>query len=486
MRGPSSKARHPHWSKRYARRLILTDILVILVAVVGSHILWFGLEVSQLAIASDSANIRLSYFVVSIILIVSWLVSVAAFDTRDARVIRLGPTEYKRVFDASLRLFGLVAIVAMLFKVDVARGYILTAFPVGVILLIGTRWLWRQWLVKQRQDGGYSAKTLLVGSFASVGMVADQLARFPYAGFRVVGMCVPAANAKDRHPDHPEIPIVGTIGNVAEAAKSTGADSVILTSTDSLPPRVVRRITWSLENSRIDLAIAPSLTEIAGPRIHTRPLAGLPLLHVEVPRYQGGMLWGKTLFDFFGAMLAVVILSPVLLVVAILIKSTSKGPVFFRQARVGLNGVPFRIFKFRTMVADAEELLPVLVADNEGKGLLFKLKNDPRITPFGNWLRRFSLDELPQFFNVLLGDMSVVGPRPPLPSEVEKYEPHVRRRLLVKPGITGPWQISGRSDLSWDDGVRLDLYYVENWTLMGDMVLIWRTIKAVISQRGAY
>lgn len=483
---PTGRPKQLHWSRRYSRILIITDLLVVMVAVLGSHVLWFGLARSQLDIGSDTSALRLSYLMVSLILICSWLISIAAFDTRDSRVVGVGAVEYKRVFDASLRLFGLLAIVALVLKLDVARGYVLTAFPVGVILLIGARWLWRQWLVKKRRAGGYSAQTLLVGSFASVGAVADQLARFPYVGMRAIGMCVPAAESLRRHPDHPDIPVVGTIKDVAAAAKAVGADSVILTSTDALPPRTVRRITWSLEATGVDLAVAPALTDIAGPRIHTRPLAGLPLLHIEVPRYEGSTRWAKALFDFMGAVFALVVLSPVLLAIALLVKLSSPGPVFFRQERVGLNGVPFRMLKFRTMVADAEQLLAGLAADNEGKGLLFKLKDDPRITRLGRVLRRYSLDELPQFFDVLKGSMSIVGPRPPLPREVEKYEPHVRRRLLVKPGITGPWQISGRSDLNWEDGVRLDLYYVENWSLMGDLVLIWRTVKAVVSQRGAY
>lgn len=481
-----SSSSRTHWAHDYRRRLMVTDILVVIFAVAGSQFLWLGLTPSQVTIGDNQAALRLSYLTVSAVLIISWLVSLAAFDSRNSRFTGIGPTEFKLVFDASLRLFGLVAIVALLFKVDFARSFILTAFPSGVILLIGTRWLWRQWLMKQRLNGKHLATALLVGSFDSINSVADQFQRFPHAGFRAIGMCVPASAVDGQHPEHPEIPVLGSISDVTDIARSCGADSVILTSTDALPPRVVRRIAWSLEASGIDLAVAPALTDIAGPRIHTSPLAGLPLIHVEVPRYQGGAQWAKTAFDIaFGAM-AIIALSPVILVISILIKLTSSGPVFFRQERVGLNGIPFRMFKFRTMVANAEELLPGLAAQNQGRGLLFKLKSDPRITPFGSFLRRFSLDELPQFFNVLVGHMSVVGPRPPLQSEVAEYEPEVRRRLLVKPGITGPWQISGRSDLSWDDGVRLDLYYVENWTLMGDLVLIWRTIKAVVTQHGAY
>jgi exopolysaccharide biosynthesis polyprenyl glycosylphosphotransferase len=228
--------------------------------------------------------------------------------------------------------------------------------------------------------------------------------------------------------------------------------------------------------------------DIGGPRIHTRPVAGLPLIHVETPRYEGSVLFAKRAFDIIASGIFIVLLSPLLLAIALIVRLSSPGPVLFRQPRVGLNGSEFRMFKFRSMVTDAESRLAKLEDTQRAAGntVMFKMKDDPRVTPVGKFIRRFSIDELPQLFNVFAGTMSLVGPRPPLQREVDLYENHVHRRFLVKPGITGLWQVSGRSDLSWEDTVRLDLYYVENWSITGDLVILWRTIKAVIESDGAY
>lgn len=479
--------RSPLWALQYVRRLIWTDILSVAVAVIGAQIVWFGRDGEILGVNDYVAGISVSYFAVSLALIGLWLMFLAIFDTRDSRIVGLGASEYKRIGLSSLRLFGLVAIVSLLFKIDLARGYLILAFPAGLLLLLASRWLWRKWLVRQRQHGRFLARTILVGSVRSTAIVAEQLERFPHAGLSAIGVCLPRSSQPlDFHPDYPELPVLGSIDKIADLVTEHHASTVILSSSESLTSAQTRRISWSLEGSGVDLAVAPGLTDIAGPRIHTRPLAGLPLLHIEVPTYRASRRWVKWMFDFLGALFIMIVLSPVYLVLAVLVKTTSKGPVFFLQERVGLNGDHFRMVKFRTMVANAEDLLDQLEGHNEGAGLLFKIRDDPRVTRVGKWMRRLSLDELPQFFNVLRGEMSIVGPRPPLPSEVAKYEPHVHRRFLVRPGITGPWQISGRSDLSWDDGVRLDLYYVENWSLIGDFILIWRTIGAVLKQRGAY
>jgi exopolysaccharide biosynthesis polyprenyl glycosylphosphotransferase len=473
------------WPRRYAARLFVTDLVIVAVAVFGSQVLWFGLYPATVHVITDSDHAPLDYYGFSVLLIAAWVATLTIYATRDRRVVGIGSMEYKRIFDASLRLFGLVAITAVLIQLNLARGYIVTAFPAGVVLLIASRWAWRRWLMRRRWEGHFSARVLLVGSKESVGYIIEQLARFPFAGYRAVGACIPDSD-NDGGAELSGIPIVGNLGQVVSAVNKLRADTVILTSSDHLSPAVVRRISWSLESMNIDLAVAPALTDIAGPRIHIRPLAGLPLLHVEVPRYEGSKRSAKAVFDLSVAVVTILVLSPVFLVLALLVGLTSRGPIFFRQKRVGLNGEVFSMIKFRTMVADAEELQNDLAHANEGQGLLFKIRDDPRITKVGRVLRRYSLDELPQFFNVVRGDMSIVGPRPPLVNEAERYEPEVRRRLLVRPGITGPWQISGRSDLSWDDGVRLDLYYVENWSLTGDLVLIWRTVNAVIRSQGAY
>jgi exopolysaccharide biosynthesis polyprenyl glycosylphosphotransferase len=261
---------------------------------------------------------------------------------------------------------------------------------------------------------------------------------------------------------------------------------VACTSSWRLGSGGLRRLGWALEGQDVDLVVSPGLTDVAGPRVLTRPVAGLSLLHVEAPVFAGPQLAVKTAIDRIAAAVLLTLLSPLFALVAVLIRRDHGGPVFFRQERVGKGGTTFPMLKFRTMKVGAEAMLPSLLDRSEGQGPLFKLRDDPRITHIGATLRRYSLDELPQLVNVLRGQMSLVGPRPPLASEVETYGSDVRRRLLVKPGMTGLWQINGRSDLSWDESVRFDLYYVENWSVMSDLIILWRTGRAVRHSSGAY
>lgn len=473
-----------HWSRSIATKLFVTDLVMIVIAVAIGHLTSFGFRDNTIPV-QDSVS-PISYLALSVIIVAGWIIALTINSSRDRRILGIGSLEYKRVFDASFGVFAILAAGALLLKLDLARGYVLVAFPLGLLLLGAGRWFWRQWLVRQRLKGDYALLSILVGSRESIGYMADQLARFPYAGYRAIGACLPKAELGDDGDEVHGLPVLGSFSDVAAVATRMHADSVILTSSDQLPPATVRRITWSLESSPIELAVAPALTEIAGPRIHIRQLAGLPLLHIAVPTYEGSKQAAKTVFDVSTAIVLSILLSPVLLVLALVVGLSSRGPVIFKQERVGLNGKTFKMLKFRTMVDGAEDRLDELIPLNEGSGPLFKVRDDPRVTKVGRVLRRFSLDELPQLWNVIRGDMSIVGPRPPLPSEVERYEPEVRRRLLVKPGVTGPWQISGRSDLSWAEGVRLDLFYVENWTLFGDLLMIWRTLRVVIRRHGAY
>ena len=248
----------------------------------------------------------------------------------------------------------------------------------------------------------------------------------------------------------------------------------------------LRELAWQLEATGTDMCVAPALLDVAGPRTTIRPVAGLPLLHVDHPELTGAKQAVKAGFDKVVAGLGLLLLSPLFLLIAARIKVHDGGPVFFRQVRVGKDGRRFRVFKFRTMVVDAERQKARLADSNEGAGALFKMRRDPRVTRPGAWLRRWSLDELPQLINVVIGDMSLVGPRPALPAEVARYHDHMRRRLVVKPGITGLWQVNGRSDLSWEDAVRLDLRYVENWSLALDLQILWKTGSAVFRGNGAY
>jgi exopolysaccharide biosynthesis polyprenyl glycosylphosphotransferase len=474
------------WARGYATRLVMSDFVVIAWAVIGTQIAWFGTLDSELNLSKYRGGFALNYSLISVILIGSWVVFLALFGTRDSRIIGTGTNEYKRVVDATVRLFGIVAIVAFLFQLDLARGYIVLSLPVGTLALLASRWIWRQWLTAQRAKGRYSSRVLLVGSRVSVAAIAKELHRVPQAGYVVVGACVPGDTIGELLLGR--IPVSNNLDQLSASMSASGADTVVVTSSDELPPERIRELSWSLEPGRQHLVLAPSLTDVGGPRIHMRPVAGLPLIHVETPRYEGLKRFSKRAFDIIFSALLILVLSPLLAAVAIGVRLSTPGGVLFRQDRVGLNGAHFKMLKFRSMVFDAEQRLTTLevMERAEGNTVMFKMKNDPRVTPIGGFLRRFSIDELPQLFNVLGGSMSLVGPRPPLEREVAIYEHHVHRRFLVKPGITGLWQVSGRSNLSWEDTVRLDLYYVENWSITGDLTILWRTARAVLARDGAY
>ena len=469
------------WMKRYAHRLVITDVLVLVWVVFGVQIAWFGLDSANVALSGSVADLAIGYTSVSVVVIAAWLVVLALFDTRDHRYIGTGSSEYRRIVDASVRLFAFVAIVAYVFKIDLARGYVFIAFPLGTLVLMLSRWIWRQWLNGQRQHGGYSARVLLVGSLASVQHLAGELARHPEEGYRVVAACVPDGRAGDTVPGT-LIPVAGRVADALEALRGTGADTVAVTSSEELTAQAVRELSWGLEGGRQHLIVAPSLTQINGPRIHTRPVAGLPLIHVEMPRYEGAAHYLKRAFDMIGALVLIALLSPMLIIVALAVKLTSTGPVLYRQERIGQNGEPFAMLKFRSMRVNAdEELAALLAAQGRADEPLFKVENDPRVTSIGRFLRKHSLDEFPQLFNVLSGSMSLVGPRPQREGEVALYDDAARRRLLLKPGMSGLWQVGGRSSLGWEDAIRLDLYYVENWSLTGDLVILWKTVRAVLA-----
>lgn len=482
----SPHSRSPHrWRERFALRLWITDLLVLIWVVYGTQLLWFGWGRVDISVREDSRLSDISYWVFSAVLVVAWMATLALVDSRDYRVIGTGTEEYVRVARASFGVFGTIAIFAFLTRIDVARGYLLISLPVGIGVLVLTRWLWRQWLVAHRRLGEYSARVLLVGSRQSVTQIARDLRRSPDAGYHVVGACVPDGKVADVI-DGTDLPIMGSVDAIDRALAATGADTVAVTSTDDLPAHKVKQISWMLESGRQHLVLAPSITDIAGPRIHARPVSGLPLIHVETPRFSSGQRFVKRTLDIIGAAVLLVLLSPVLLVVAAVVKLTSPGPVFYRQERIGRGGKPFGMLKFRSMRTGADrELKDLLAAQGTDTQPLFKVKDDPRITPVGRFIRKYSLDELPQLMNVLSGSMSLVGPRPQIADEVALYTDAARRRLLARPGITGLWQVSGRSTTTWDEAVRLDLYYVENWSLIADIAILIKTVKAVVAPGGS-
>jgi exopolysaccharide biosynthesis polyprenyl glycosylphosphotransferase len=473
------------WRRSYARRLAWCDLLVIAWAVFGAQLIWFGVDAPRVTVPEQLTPFTVNYTLISLTLVAFWMIALGVGATREYRIVGSGPDEYKRVAASSLQLFGLIAIIGFAFQIEFSRGYLLVALPAGLVALLIERWLWRQWLTSVRRMGQYSARCVVVGTSRSIDEIVDVLARQPGHGYHVVAACSATPNTVvTRIPEEH----VASVAQLQTVMAEHTADTVIMVGGHGLSPRDVRELSWSLVPDEQHLVMVPNLIDVAGPRIHTRPVAGLPLVHVETPRYEGASRFTKRAFDVIGGLIAIVLLSPVLVAAVIAVKATSRGPLLFRQERIGRNGETFRMIKFRSMVVDAEARLQELLGEQRDAGneVLFKLQHDPRVTPVGRFMRRYSIDELPQLFNVLGGTMSLVGPRPPLSREVDAYDDAARRRLLVRPGLTGLWQVSGRSSLSWDESIRLDLYYVENWSLMGDVVLLWRTVKAVFARDGAY
>lgn len=472
------------WRIRTSRTLRFVDAFVIIWAVAGAYVIRFGFEPS-----SAEPWFEVNYLWLSATLCVAWWLMLEAWNSRQSRILGTGADEYKRVAAASLWLFGVLAIVSYVFRIETARGYVGIALPVGLIGLLLARWLLRQHLSINRQGGASMSRLLVLGGPGAVAHLASTLMEAKHAGYLPVAAYMPGADPGIRHEPESGLEVLGHQADttaILAAIDECGADAVAISAGVQLHPQTLRHLGWALASRNIGLIMAPALTDIAGPRIHTQQVAGLPLIHVTTPTLDGGQRVAKRLFDVLASGTLIILVSPVMVLTALAVKATSSGPVLFHQERVGMGGVHFRMLKFRSMVVDAEQRLADLQAHNEGSGLLFKMKDDPRITPIGKILRRYSLDELPQLFNVLAGSMSLVGPRPPLPKEVAGYEKDVRRRLLVKPGLTGLWQVSGRSNLSWQDSVRLDLYYVENWSLAGDLVILLKTARAVFASTGAY
>lgn len=462
----------------------LVDLLCITWTVAIADLVRFGLDDPALSVG----HFQTPYALVSIVLDLVWWAVLGSFGARDPRVLGYGQEEYKRVTAASLWLFGGIAVFSYLFQLETARGYVAVSLSLGIAgLLLGRRIL-RSALVQERQLGAGLRRVLLVGGLDSVAHLSQQLGRHPEAGYLPVGAHLTGVNDSPDRTRQIGIPVIGSgqdLESILGAVATSGADMVAVSGA-VMGPGTLRQLGWELSARDIGMTVAPALTDVAGPRIHMQPVAGLPLIHVTTPSLEGVKGWAKRGFDVASALALLLLLSVPMLVVAAWIKLDSPGPVIFRQTRIGRAGEPFHMLKFRSMVADAEARLVGFRGLNEGSGPLFKLRDDPRITRFGRFIRRYSIDELPQLFNVLQGKMSLVGPRPPLPSEVAEYDRFAHRRLLVKPGLTGPWQVSGRSDLSWDDSIRLDLYYVENWSMIQDVILVLRTLRAVVSKTGAY
>jgi exopolysaccharide biosynthesis polyprenyl glycosylphosphotransferase len=476
---PLSTARRPRpwatraaWVGRYSRALTAVEVVAAAVAgvsVLGTH---------------PDASPTTALFWASVGLVVAWPVLLHATGAHAERVFGTGSDEYRAVGRAGFVLLAVAGFVSYAVDLDLSRALVVGAVPALTLATLLGRFAARCALRGLRAQGRCTKRVVVVGRGTAALELVDRLRREQFAGLEVVAACV-TPDDRDRVARVAGVP-VGGLDDVLVLAGHLGADTIAVTSASETASQYLRSLSWQLEGTGIELLVAPGLIEVAGPRLHIRPFEGLPLLSVEQPRFEGWQRLVKGGLDRVVAALALLLLAPVLLGIAAAVKITSPGPVLYRQERVGVNGQAFTMLKFRSMVVDADCQVDALRAQNISDGLLFKMRVDPRVTPVGRVLRRLSLDELPQLFNVLGGSMSLVGPRPPLPGEVARYDTSVSRRLLVKPGLTGLWQISGRSDLPWEESVRLDLRYVENWSLAMDLLILVKTVRAVVSSAGAY
>jgi len=464
------------WRKAYVRRILVADLGCAALAAAAGVLVRF---------APPDTTARPASLVMALALPFVWLLAMLIARTYEQRFLWEGPEEFRRVVLAAALLLAMVGTVSWAIKLEVARGFVVVALPLATLLTLAHRYAWRRALRRRQRRGLCRQTVLLVGHHTGVRELRQQMQREARQVRTVIGCCIPRMSGIPAQSVD-GLPVLGNLEDVAAVARRHDVDTVALLPAPELDGAALRRLAWDLERTSAELLLAPAVTEIVGPRVRIRPMAGMPLVHLERPELHGVRRLTKSLFDRSAAAFALLLLAPVLMSIALAVKLTSPGPVLFRQGRVGRHGSMFSMLKFRTMVDGADRMNQFLRADNDGNGVLFKKKDDARVTAVGRILRRYSLDELPQLFNVVRGNMSLVGPRPPLPSEVARYGFDMHRRFLVKPGLTGLWQISGRSDLSWDESVRIDIRYVENWSLTFDLMILWRTLGAVIRGAGAY
>jgi len=467
-------AEDSHWYPRFRALLVGGDTVVVVLAVALSYLVRFGAS----APTTNVGSLVEATMVASV-----WLLALSMIGSRELSVLAAGPEEYRRVMASSLYAFGAIAIGSYLLQADISRFCFLMALPLGTVLLLAFRWIARGSLSASRQQGKNMAPAIIVGSPSRVERAVRELNRRQEYGLVPSAACIVGSDRTQALHERTSLPRVA-MKQIPQLAVNGDYRSVVVAG--GLTSEQLRDLAWSLERSEASMVVFSEIADAAGPRLTFQDVAGLDLVHVKPPNFVGWPLRAKRTFDIVFSALALVLLSPVLLAIAIAIYRDDPGPIIFRQQRIGLNGKPFTIHKFRSMSVDAESKLAMLRERSMTDGPLFKMDDDPRMTRVGRVLRKYSLDELPQFWTVLRGNMSVVGPRPHLENELDEFPDEGLRRLLIKPGITGLWQVSGRSDLSLEDSVKLDLRYVQSWSLLGDITIIMKTAKAMLMPQGAY
>ncbi len=466
---------------RAVKALPLTDSLSVASGFAVAHLVRFGEDTGTLLVGP----IELDYWVVGCASAVVWSAALYAFRPRSSLAFARSDEDYRSAVRASLLVFTLFSFVALAFQLEPSRAYLLYAFPAGTAAVVASRYLWRRAVRRARSTAAGTKAVLVIGTREEASRFAAGLDTSAGTGLRTVEVCVTDGDASPPSAASAQSDREW-LDSIRDRIDESGAEVVVV---GSLPPDrqvSVRTLAWNLEESGAQLLLAPKLQSVTTSRLSVLEVAGTPVIFVEQPRFSGEKYVCKRVLDLVLASASLVVAIPVTAFAAAAIYLADGSAPFFRQQRVGVGGRAFTLYKLRTMRVGAHTATAELSAANEASGPLFKMRADPRVTPIGTFLRRYSIDELPQLLNVLRGEMSIVGPRPPLPSETEEYEASARRRLLVKPGLTGPWQVGGRSDLAWEDGLSLDLGYVENWSVLGDLTIIAKTVRAVLHHRGAY
>lgn len=462
------------WRTRYRNRVIVSDFLAALLACFVAA-LWRYQGVPNLRVALLTAVVP-----------VVWVLVCGRSGAYNVNTLGIGLDEYRSIGRALVILLALLSVTLVILNWRMSRLLFFVAVPLTFLLTVLARRILRGRLARARTRGHALQPTIVVGRGLAVHDMIASIQNDPMStGMKVVGACASDLPDPKRVAD---VEVYGGPETALLAVRDTGAEAVVVASDASFSGKALRRLGWALSEIGVELFVHPGINEVAAPRLTLRPAAGMSLLHVEGPTIGGFDAFAKRVIDVVCASLIALVSMPAWLFIAVSIKLHDRGPVFFIQQRVGENGRTFPMVKFRTMVVDAEQRLlsGELSAHQQVNEMLFKHKQDPRITKPGRILRRLSLDELPQLINVLRGEMSLVGPRPPLPREVDAYEPDALRRLRVRPGLTGMWQISGRSDLNWEESLRLDLWYVDNWSPVLDVMILMRTVRAVVKAEGAY
>jgi exopolysaccharide biosynthesis polyprenyl glycosylphosphotransferase len=473
--------------RNYARGFLVVDTLILLAVSLLTYLVNYGTFQNVDNINSDGVlRVDISPQFIGLGLYLGWLLMLVIFKTRDVKIVGSDFSEYRRVFNASLTVLGILAFLALFFKVDVSRVYVTEVIAIGLVVLLIARRLGRTWLRKQRRIGNLRRRVAIYGPIDEIKLELDKYKSNKEAEFEpvltiednkvIVLKYLDVSKTKEVDLDH-----------LPEVLNADSIEILQVVGTGPSSAQMHRKLYWALDGWDISFVVSPAITGVSSSKLTTRVIAGSPLMEIASTKFTGPQYVIKTAMDLTLGLIAFLVSLPIVLITAVFVKLEDKGPAFFTQTRVGLNGKQFTIYKLRSMKVGAELQHAELQAASESvNSNMFKDPRDPRVTKVGRVIRKYSIDELPQFLNVLKGDMSLVGPRPPLLSEVEQWKQHEVRRLLVKPGVTGPWQIGGRSLLTWEETVAIDLSYVETWTVLTDLSIMFRTLVHVVRARDAF